>query len=165
MKLIWVEKSKLSENIGIKAHTHDYYHLYYIIEGECFFTVQNASYSVADNEMIIAAPSAVHGFQVNRNTKMLEIKFSADSAELANDLSALSFPIQADTHADYLIDFIVNHGRSRLQYFIDSAHQYLGTLLIHLTQSLHDSDNCLTKLAIDRHNRFFKGDYQYHYIY
>ena len=141
VRLIWVETSILPEGIGIKAHTHDYCHLYYVVHGTCNFVIQNKHHVVKEGDIVIAMPGILHELKAtDHSIKLLEIKFAATNASLLGDLSKIAFPINADAHADYFIHTIVDHGRSRLDYFIHSTQVYLNTLLIHLTSGFHIPD-------------------------
>lgn len=136
--LIWVEFDTLLSSITIKPHSHDYCHLFYVSDGCCNFSVNNERFRIDAGNLIIAVPGQIHQLEVTTSTaKVYELKFSAEN-DILRCLSKMVYPVKADVHSDFLLRSIVKNGRSRLTYYKTLSLQYLKTLLIHLTEPLHE---------------------------
>lgn len=63
---------------GVKGHTHPYYHAFYIIDGECDFTVNEELFKMQKGDCILVPRGAKHAFKNNGTSdiKHIEIKFS-----------------------------------------------------------------------------------------
>ena len=137
VNLIWVESDTLLSSIAVKPHSHEYCHLFYVLEGRCDFLVGKERYCADAGKLVIAMPGETHQLEVvTKTAKVSEIKFSAEDDMLAY-LSELEYPAAADVHSSFFIRTIVEHGRSRLEYYQQLSQQYLETLLLHLAKPIH----------------------------
>ena len=137
VNLIWVESDTLLNSIAVKPHSHEYCHLFYVLDGRCDFLIGKEQYCVDAAKLVIAMPGETHQLEVTTETaKVYEIKFSAED-DILGYLSQLRYPVAADEHSSFFIRKIVEHGRSRLQYYKKLSQQYLETLLLHLTEPVH----------------------------
>ncbi len=137
VNLIWVESDTLLNSIAVKPHSHEYCHLFYVLDGSCDFLIGKERYCADEGKLVIAMPGETHQLEVvTKIAKVCEIKFSAENGILGY-LSELKYPVEADVHSSFFIRTIVEHGRSRLKYYQELSRQYLETLLLHLAEPIH----------------------------
>lgn len=89
--VLWVAESNFPIKAGIKEHTHEYYHLFYVRQGPVDFPVNDEVYRMGDGEFILARPGMLHGMNevTERLVRCYEIKFSVSSHRLERLLETL----------------------------------------------------------------------------
>ena len=78
LQLLWVARSVLQPEAGVKSHAHPYYHLFYIQAGTFLFTVGGESCRLAQGQTLLVPPQIDHGFinETQDAGEYLEIKFT-----------------------------------------------------------------------------------------
>ena len=144
VKVLWVEKSAdCPQSWGIKAHAHDYYHLFYFISGETEFLVDKVRHHAEKGVCIIVPPNMVHELPkvVGKPVICHEIKFSIYDPVSIEHLNRMGPIFTGNDFLEELIVFIVNNGMSRLPDFIDAVEASLYTLITYLTRELYEVRN------------------------
>ncbi len=78
LQILWVTHSYCKPGAGVKPHTHPYYHLFYLSNGEIDFTVNQTKYHLVSGDCIIVPRGSNHSFENNGTTadEHIEVKFS-----------------------------------------------------------------------------------------
>jgi len=85
LQLLWVARSHLQPDAGVKSHAHPYYHLFYIQTGQFCFTVGDETYRLSDGQTLLVPPQIEHGYinETREPGEYLEIKFARSPASSA----------------------------------------------------------------------------------
>jgi len=134
-EIIWVEKCEYRD-VGVKRHTHSYYQLYYLYSGSCTFISEDNEYYLDKGFGIFISPGIAHGIKrVENSTAVLrEIKFFVEDESLCQDLINLNKPVRFDDYASDSVEYLINYGRSRLSYYIDSCQCCMNSLIFYLSR-------------------------------
>lgn len=78
MQILWVAKSYTMPNAGVMAHSHPYYHMFYIHAGKAAFIVDNETYELGPGQTLLVPKQASHSYSNPENELLeyLEIKFT-----------------------------------------------------------------------------------------
>ena len=94
-QILWVAKNRSAPGSGVKPHSHPYYHMFFLEEGECRFTVSRKPIVLKAGSCLLIPPRAEHSFTVEGEVEYLEIKFTfsknLDLLVSDNQLVALLF--------------------------------------------------------------------------
>ena len=132
--VLWVAESNFPIKGGIKEHTHDYYHLFYVRQGPVDFPVGNEVYAMGDGEFILARPGTRHGMNeiTVRTVRCYEVKFSVSSHRLERLLAALPLKLSRDSFVSALIQELVDESARGEPASPAIASDYLLTLINYL---------------------------------
>lgn len=132
--VLWVAESNFITKSGIKLHTHEYYHLFYVRNGPVDFPVGDHVYTTKDGEFILARPGVLHGMNEvqERMVRCYEIKFSVSSHRLIRLLEALPNKLGPDDFASTLIKELVEECARGEPASPTIASDYLLTLINYL---------------------------------
>lgn len=143
VKILWVEKAEWPQGWGVRAHSHEYYHLFYFLSGETEFIVDGARHKAGKGSCFIVPPNTIHEIQkVAGNTvTCYEIKFSIYDQISIDHLTRSGYVFSGNDSIADLILFIVNNGLSRVPEYIDTTESFLYTLVTYLTREYYESNN------------------------
>lgn len=136
LQLLWVSKSFTRPNAGVKAHSHPYYHMFYIAEGSCRFVVDEVTYDLQPGTCILVPRQTEHGYCNTSGTTMehLEIKFSLPQTALDNSLLKAGTMLSESPLVGALFTQIINEYAAMGSIADDAAASYLTALLNVLTE-------------------------------
>ena len=79
LQLLWVARSCVTPQSGVKAHTHPYYHMIYIETGVCSMVAGDQHHSLNQGQCILIPPHTEHSYsnETPVTVDYLEIKFTA----------------------------------------------------------------------------------------
>ena len=79
LQLLWVARSCVTPQSGVKAHTHPYYHMLYIETGICSMVAGGQCYRLEQGQCILIPPHTEHSYsnETPETVDYLEIKFTA----------------------------------------------------------------------------------------
>ena len=79
LQLLWVARSCVTPQSGVKAHTHPYYHMLYIETGVCSMVAGGQGYRLEQGQCILIPPHTEHSYsnETPETVDYLEIKFTA----------------------------------------------------------------------------------------
>ena len=82
LQLLWVARSCVTPQSGVKAHTHPYYHMIYIENGVCSMIAGGQHYTLEQGQCILIPPHTEHSYsnEASVTVDYLEIKFTAASS-------------------------------------------------------------------------------------
>ena len=135
IQLLWVYHSQLDPDAGIKAHSHEYYHLLCVRNGLLEFTLDSASFQLHSGDLVLVPKGHTHSF-CNSGTApadYYELKFTLLSQSLTQMLSNCSCFVRSDTFACQLVEHIATEYQQYRTLMDDSATAALSTLVFHLT--------------------------------
>lgn len=135
IQLLWVYRSRLTPGIGIRSHSHEYYHLLCICSGQMEFTVGGAQHLLRQGDMVIVPRDTEHSFQNSADAEVVyyEIKFSVMSAALTQYLSASPLCLHGDGFAFSLAEHVAQEYLRCRTRRDESAASALSTLIYHVT--------------------------------
>lgn len=78
LQILWVARSCVTPQSGVKAHTHPYYHMIYIENGSCSMVAGGQCYSLEQGQCILIPPNTEHSYsnETDVTVDYLEIKFT-----------------------------------------------------------------------------------------
>ena len=62
LQLLWVARSCVTPQSGVKAHTHPYYHMLYIETGICSMVAGGQCYRLEQGQCILIPPHTEHSY-------------------------------------------------------------------------------------------------------
>lgn len=143
VKVLWVEKAEWPQGWGVRAHAHEYYHLFYFLSGETEFIVDGTRYKAEKDVCFIVPPNTVHEIQkvTGDTVTCYEIKFSIYDQISIDNLSRSGYVFSGNDYLSDLILFVVNNGLSRVPEYIDTTEAFLYTLITYLTREYYEANN------------------------
>ena len=83
LQLLWVARSLLLPESGVKSHAHPYYHLFYIQAGDFCFTVGGETLRLRQGQTLLVPPQIEHGYinETGVTGEYLEVKFAHSPAD------------------------------------------------------------------------------------
>lgn len=130
MQILWVAKSYTMPGAGVMAHSHPYYHMFYLHTGNAKFVVNGKTYALSAGQTLIVPKDAEHSYSNQEKDTMeyLEVKFTLTQPIFEN------ICISDDPLVGMLFKQIVKE-YSDLQGMADqAAAAYLGAVVQLLTQ-------------------------------
>ncbi len=141
---LWVNKVRLYPGQIVKVHTHEYYyHLVYIIDGRCDFTINGEEATLSNNMMTIARPGEACGW-CNSNegvTCTYEIKFSILDDELRQAVADFPSVIYSSLFTKTLVEKIADERDGRFDDYTEYISIYLNVLLYDLAREIGGSQS------------------------
>ncbi len=137
LQLLWVSQSYTRPNAGVKAHSHPYYHMFYISDGFCQFVVDGIPYDIHAGTCLLVPRQVDHGFCNTSGAQVehMEIKFSLPQTAMDNQLLQAGVLISDNPLVTMLIKQIIKEYAEIGSLADDSAASYLTALLNILTES------------------------------
>ena len=127
LQLLWVARSLLQPDSGVKSHAHPYYHMFYIQAGHFRFTVGGETFRLEQGQTLLVPPQIEHGY-INETQEIgeyREIKFALSPAPAAEAPVLLS----NDPLAGMLCHQILQEYSDLGKLADDAAEAYLNALL------------------------------------
>lgn len=83
LQILWIARSELTPEAGVKNHTHPYYHIFHIQTGFFRFVVDGTTYELKSGDTLLVPPQVEHGYtnETQVHGEYLEIKFSLTQSE------------------------------------------------------------------------------------
>ncbi len=136
-KVLWTERAEFPKGWSIKNHSHEYYHLFYIIEGEGAFHIDEKKYEAKPNTCFIIPPNVFHELEKVKEDTLVsyEVKFVINDEELEQNLDLQSPAFTGDAFFKTVIPIIVGNGRSKSAYYIKNTDAFLCSLLVYISNA------------------------------
>ena len=134
INVLWVAESNFASKTGIKTHTHNYFHLFLVREGEAVFRVGEEERNLKKGEAILVPPNQLHGM-ADVNVPMVrcyEVKFTVSSPRYAHLLTNVPAYLAADIFVESLVSQLVHEGDIGDALSLDISANYLITLINYL---------------------------------
>ena len=127
LQLLWVARSLLPPDGGVKSHAHPYFHLFYIQAGQFCFTVGGETHRLSQGHTLLVPPQIEHGYinETQETGQYWEIKF-AQSPAAAGEMPVL---LCQDPLAGQLCSQILQEYSDLGKLADDAAVSYLHALL------------------------------------
>jgi len=135
-KILWAEKTTLAVGAKVRKHTHEYYHLFYVLSGSCEFVVEDKSFIATADNYILFPPNAPHEILENKNaekTVNLEIKFALYDDNIDKILKKSEISIQSNQFVRVMSIYIINNWLSSSYEMRKNVSLYLYSILLYLT--------------------------------
>ncbi len=116
-------------------HQHDFYQIFYMLEGDAEFKVDGESFVASKGQSVIVPPNHMHEAR-SINTRVLrasEVMFRLSDERLAARLTEKRQLFEHSLVTDHLMEYVVSYGLSRDESVRASTEGYLHTLLWELT--------------------------------
>ncbi len=107
--VLWVASAIMEKGLAIKAHDHEYYHLFFVKKGPVSFQIDTSHETLQNNEFILIPPGMLHGMDkvTEAYINNLEIKFVVQSNRVRRQLETIPQLFREDSFATGLIEQIV----------------------------------------------------------
>lgn len=76
LEVLWIARIDYSRNSGIKEHSHDFYQLLLIIDGEGAIKIEGQLYPILSNHCYLFQKGFKHSFRFTKESITIDIKFS-----------------------------------------------------------------------------------------
>ena len=82
LQILWVARSCVTPQSGVKPHTHPYYHMIYIENGSCSMVAGGRHYTLEQGQCILIPPHTEHSYSNESAVTIdyLEIKFTTQKS-------------------------------------------------------------------------------------
>lgn len=79
LQILWVARSELTPEAGVKSHSHPYYHMFHVQAGSIHLTVGGKDYILSPGHTLLVPPQVEHGYtnKTQLHAEYLEVKFAA----------------------------------------------------------------------------------------
>lgn len=132
LQILWVARSELMPDAGVKPHSHPYYHMFHVHAGIFCFTVDGKTHELAPGQTLLVPPDTEHSYtnETQLHGEYLEIKFTlTQPSEDESNVCLTDDPLVAMLYKQILKEY------SDLSNLADdAAAAYLNALLNALTQ-------------------------------
>ncbi len=78
VQILWIMRSMAKTGMEIKTHTHDYYHMIYILSGQFDMVVNGRSFALMEGVCLLIPKGVEHSYVVagTESAEFLEVKFA-----------------------------------------------------------------------------------------
>lgn len=76
LQVLWMARIDYSKNSGVKMHSHDFYQLQLVVDGEGTIEINGQSYPVLANHCYIFGKNIPHGFHFSKEAITIDVKFT-----------------------------------------------------------------------------------------
>ena len=85
LQILWVTRSKMAPDAGVKPHAHPYYHMFYIHSGSFRFSVNGQDHCLQPGDVLLVPPQTEHSYICEAPVagEYLEIKFARPRPQAA----------------------------------------------------------------------------------
>ena len=136
LQILWVGRSCFQPNAGVKSHTHPYFHMILILQGQDQFFVANHPLTLNEGQCIIVPPETDHTYanSANVNTEHLELKFTITNPAMHARILRVSGQVLENELANTLFKHILHEYATQCNPADDAPAAYLTALLHALTE-------------------------------
>ena len=134
LKVLWAAKTKYPKNWGIKSHRHDCYQLFYIVTGNCKYTLEGETININENDYILVLPNVEHSMEKNHDSlvRMIDIKFYLSGALVPEKLKYIPCTAPTPDPIRYFFKLISNEIKNQDEYYKDVVEAYTHILILRL---------------------------------
>lgn len=91
LQVLWISRIDYSKNSGVKKHSHDFYQLLFIIDGEGNVVIGNKNYSIHSNFCCLFKKNVPHEFYFTKESITIDIKFTIND-DIVKCIEESKFP-------------------------------------------------------------------------
>jgi AraC-like DNA-binding protein len=157
---IWVGKFSYEPKWYVQKHSHPFYHIIYVTDGNGFATVNDKNYTLNRDCLIFCPPSCEHRFSAhdNKHLRTIEVKFNLHNSDIEVELQNIS-GIFISTSKDIRILFekIVDDVVKKEYLYRDFLAVRIYTILLLLLKKKNSeryNENLSIKSLIEKHKDF-----------
>ena len=135
IQLLWAHDSRMLPGTVAKKHTHDYFHLIDVTQGQMQFYLEDTAFCLKEGDMILVCRGKPHSFANEMATDLYfrEVKFSVYGQLLPQFLQAAEPGVVRDPFARKLVENLVEEYAQDLALKEDAALASLTALALYLT--------------------------------
>lgn len=136
LQILWVGQSCFQPNAGVKAHTHPYFHMILVLQGQDQFIVADQPMTLHEGQCLIIPPETEHTFSntTQGNTEHLELKFTITNPAMHARVLRVSNQVLENALANALFKHILHEYATQCSPADDAPAAYLTALLHALTE-------------------------------
>lgn len=137
VQILWVSRSFTESKSGVKPHSHQYYHMFYVCSGQIDMTVGTEQYRLNAGTTLLVPKETEHSYLVSgeQAAEYLEIKFALPVPTQDTQFSRMGTIMLEDSGAGYLAEQIVQEYADLGSLADEPAASYLLALLHILTRA------------------------------
>ena len=109
VQILWVTRTMTVQGAVIKNHSHDYYHMLYVLSGWLDMTIAGKPFALRERECVLIPKSMEHGFTVSdvASAEYLEVKFALPDKGLDDQVACFGLRSSSNTVVGALVEQIV----------------------------------------------------------
>lgn len=131
LQILWVARSYVAPDSGVKIHTHPYYHMFYMVDGQCHFTAGSKSYDLEPGQYLLVPREIEHGYtnKKSKQVELMEIKFSMPQSSMDQHLTQAGVQVADNELVGTLFRQILKEYSDLGNLADESAQAYLMSIL------------------------------------
>ncbi|MEA4966388.1 MAG: AraC family transcriptional regulator [Oscillospiraceae bacterium] len=141
VKILWVERAEWPNGWGIRPHSHEYYHLFYFLNGKTTFSIDKKKCVAKKGVCFIVPPRTLHELAktTGETVTCYEVKFSLYDEKSRDNLFDCGPVFTGNSVLEEMVRFIVDNGLSRISECSDAAEATVYALITYLTRERYES--------------------------
>lgn len=146
-EILWATSCIYAKNSAVNAHSHDFYHYFYVKDGDGKIRIGERWYMLKRGNLYLMPPDVIHEIHAGeRGLCAYEIKFRAEGeSHLLNSLP--DEIITEDGRIERVLEFIFNESRAELGYREKMLELKLDELLIMILRAAENSGKNAVKFS------------------
>ena len=84
-QLLYITEAKYENDWHGALHTHNFMELFFVLEGKCTFQINNHTFPIQENDLLIVNPNVLHAEYGNEDTPLHYIVIAVDDMQLHID--------------------------------------------------------------------------------
>ena len=142
LQILWVAQSGVQPNAGVKPHTHPYFHMFLVLNGQAQFVVAEQSLTLNQDQCLIVPPDTLHSYAntTGSTTEYMEIKFTLHQTSMHARAMQISGRVLENVLASTLFKQILKEYSTKFNPADDAPAAYLSALLHALTEEFRQKN-------------------------
>ncbi len=136
-QILWVARSYVLPESGVKNHTHPYFHIFYIVSGNCRLTAGDQVYLLQPGRCLLVPSHREHAYFNEHDTlvEFLEIKFSLPNSTLNERLLDKGVRVSDSPMVGMLFEQVLKEYSALGSLADESSAAYLSAILYALDEN------------------------------
>jgi AraC-like DNA-binding protein len=135
VEVLWIARYDYQPSWKLKKHTHDFYQMIYIVDGDGTFFINKKEFSIGRGQLYFIKPEILHGLIPGKESslKTLDIKFYVYNKALVKKLDKFSEEFQvSDGKLRNIFEAIRKEGTEKNSFYKEFINLYLAQMLLTL---------------------------------
>lgn len=133
VKILWIARYDYDTVSVLNAHTHEYFQMTYVFEGEGAFILGDKRFQLNQRTLLLIPPSILHNINsVTKTIKTYNIKFSISNQLFLNKITKIPSVIKPPSFFFERLQEIHRHGMEKLPFYKEKCLIEMADILIDL---------------------------------
>ncbi len=136
-KVLWAEMTEVPLGWYVRKHQHDYYQLFYMLDGQTEFVVDGENLTKTEGDCLIFPPQCLHETVLNTLAPSLcyEVKFTVFDPYIASCITTIEPSIRNTDFVKASLGYIIDHWMHQGEQEKSNVDYFLSAMLIYLTMN------------------------------